>query len=88
VMGQTSYGKGSIQCLIPLEKTALASPAGIRLTVAKLLSPTSQVYTGRGITPDDPSSEPGKDLEKLAVKKLDEMLSPGMGLGMDMGSDE
>jgi carboxyl-terminal processing protease len=87
VMGQTSYGKGSIQCLIPLEKTALASPAGIRLTVAKLLSPTSQVYTGRGITPDDPSSDEGKDLEEAAVKKLEEMLSPGRGMGMGMGME-
>jgi carboxyl-terminal processing protease len=84
VMGQTSYGKGSIQCLIPLEKTALAAPAGIRLTVAKLLSPTSQAYTGRGVTPHD-SAKDGEDLVEKARDKIAEMLNPSMGMGMGMG---
>ena len=50
VMGQTSYGKGSIQCVIPMEKTAFLRNPGIRLTVAKLFSPSNQPYTGRGVS--------------------------------------
>ncbi len=49
LFGQTTYGKGSIQSVIPLRKTA----GGIRLTVAQLLSPTRQPVTGRGVVPHD-----------------------------------
>ena len=48
LFGQTTYGKGSIQSVIPLRK----SPGGIRITVAHLFSPSRQPYTGRGIVPD------------------------------------
>jgi carboxyl-terminal processing protease len=51
VVGQTSYGKGTIQCLIPLEKTALER-AALKLTVARLYSPADLPFTGRGVIPD------------------------------------
>jgi carboxyl-terminal processing protease len=76
VMGQTSYGKGSIQCLIPLEKLPLDRPAGIRLTVAKLFSPSNQPYTGRGVTPHELSTLEGEALLAEARKKLLELISP------------
>jgi carboxyl-terminal processing protease len=47
LVGQTSFGKGSIQALLPLEKIR----AGIRITVAKFYSPANYPYTGRGVTP-------------------------------------
>ena len=47
VVGQTTFGKGSIQCVVPLEKT----PAGIRITVARLFSPANHLYSGHGVTP-------------------------------------
>lgn len=49
LLGQTTYGKGSIQSVIPLSKM----PGGIRLTVAQLFSPTRQPVTGRGVVPHD-----------------------------------
>jgi carboxyl-terminal processing protease len=54
IVGQTTFGKGSIQGLIPLDKPPLDKmPAGIRLTVAKLYSPGKHLaYTGRGVSPD------------------------------------
>jgi carboxyl-terminal processing protease len=53
LIGETTYGKGSIQVTIPLDKAPLdRMPAGIRITVARLLSPGRQPYTGVGITPD------------------------------------
>lgn len=55
VVGQATFGKGSIQAVIPLDRGPLdKTPAGIRLTVAKLLSPAKQPYTGRGVAPDRP----------------------------------
>jgi carboxyl-terminal processing protease len=74
VVGQTSYGKGSIQCIIPLEKGLLERPTAIRLTVAKLFSPTNQPYTGRGVTPDEGSVLEGEALLQEARKRLRELI--------------
>jgi Peptidase family S41 len=67
LVGQQTFGKGSIQAVIPLDRPPLdKTPAAIRLTVAKLLSPAKQPYSGRGVTPDvevpggDDSLEAGK----------------------------
>jgi len=52
LMGQTTYGKGSVQCLIELKKPLDNKAAGIRLTVAKLFSPSSVPISGKGIKPE------------------------------------
>lgn len=53
LVGQTTFGKGSIQCVIRLDKPHFERmPAGIRITVAKLLSPSWQPYSGKGIQPN------------------------------------
>jgi carboxyl-terminal processing protease len=53
VIGQTTFGKGTIQATIPLDKAPLDKmPGGIRLTVARFLSPSETPYAGRGVTPD------------------------------------
>lgn len=53
LIGQTTFGKGSIQAIIPLEKPPFDKmPGGIRITVAKLLSPNWQPYSGQGVQPD------------------------------------
>jgi carboxyl-terminal processing protease len=73
LVGETTYGKGSIQCLIPIRRSPLDKPAALKLTVAKLFSPTNQPYTGRGITPDVEASPNAamaaalKELQKLVA---------------------
>ncbi len=53
VVGQTTYGKGTIQCVLPLDRGPLEQmPAGIRLTVARFFSPLKVPYSGRGVVPD------------------------------------
>jgi len=53
LVGKTTFGKGSIQCILPLDKPHFERmPAGIRITVAKLLSPSWQPYSGKGIQPN------------------------------------
>ena len=76
VIGQTSYGKGSIQCVIPMEKTAFLRSPGIRLTVAKLFSPSNQPYTGRGVVPHEVSTLEGDALLLEARKKLLDLITP------------
>jgi carboxyl-terminal processing protease len=48
LLGQPSFGKGTIQWIVPLQVVQ----AGVRITVAKFLSPSGQPYNGRGVTPD------------------------------------
>lgn len=59
VLGQTTFGKGSVQTIIPL-----ADGAGLRLTTAKYFTPKGRTIHGKGITPDivvEPArEEPGR----------------------------
>ena len=48
IIGQRSYGKGSVQGIFPLA----AAGAGVRLTTAKFYSPSGQPISHRGVEPD------------------------------------
>ena len=47
VVGETSYGKGSVQTLIPM-----AHNDGLKLTIARYYTPNGKCIDGEGITPD------------------------------------
>jgi carboxyl-terminal processing protease len=47
IMGQKSYGKGSVQSVIPLE-----NGDGVKLTIAKYYSPKGLVIDKKGVAPD------------------------------------
>jgi carboxyl-terminal processing protease len=48
VLGEQSYGKGSVQSIFPLR----AAPAGLKLTTAKFYSPLDTAYSEHGVLPD------------------------------------
>ncbi len=48
VVGQRSYGKGSVQGIFTLNTADL----GVRLTTAKFYSPSGQAISNRGVSPD------------------------------------
>ncbi len=48
IVGERSYGKGSVQSIFPLD----TADAGIRLTTAKFFSPRGRAYSGQGVSPD------------------------------------
>jgi carboxyl-terminal processing protease len=48
VVGEQSYGKGSVQSIFPLR----AAPAGLKLTTAKFYSPLDRSYSEHGVEPD------------------------------------
>ena len=48
LIGQPTYGKGSIQGTIALEK----APGGLRLTVSKFSFSSRVTFNGRGLLPD------------------------------------
>jgi carboxyl-terminal processing protease len=70
VIGQATYGKGSIQQVMPLKQL----PGGLRLTVAKFTSPKQQPYSDRGVQPDAPL-DPAADPVKIALQSLLPMAS-------------
>jgi carboxyl-terminal processing protease len=80
IVGQTTFGKGSIQGVIPLDKAPLdKTPGGIRITVAKLFSPGKhQPYTGRGVTPDIVVEQEGDAVTAAGVQALIQLLKSSM----------
>ena len=47
VIGENSYGKGSVQSIIPLK-----NKGAIRLTISKYYLPSGKSISGKGVTPD------------------------------------
>jgi carboxyl-terminal processing protease len=79
IVGQTTFGKGSIQGVIPLDKAPLDKiPGGIRITVAKLFSPGKHLpYTGRGVTPDILVEQDGDAVMNAGYQAVMQLLKPG-----------
>src|SRR6202012_1370519 len=46
-MGEKSFGKGSVQSILPLE-----DGSALKLTTAKYYTPSHKVIHGQGVTPD------------------------------------
>ncbi len=61
VMGQKTFGKGSVQSIIPLN-----DGSALRLTTAKYYTPSHKVIHGQGITPD--CVVPVSDEEAAAIE--------------------
>ena len=52
VIGTQSFGKGSVQTIIPFKKSNSKGVAGIRLTTARYYTPSGVSIQGKGIVPD------------------------------------
>ncbi|HXG08314.1 MAG TPA: S41 family peptidase, partial [Gemmataceae bacterium] len=70
LVGQTTFGKGSVQTVLPLDKI----PAGIRITVAKFYSPANYPYSGRGVTPHTVVDE-GPEAQLAAARQAARQLA-------------
>ena len=55
ILGENSYGKGSVQSIIPLRN------GGIRLTISKYYLPSGKSISEVGVTPDIFVEEEGDD---------------------------
>ncbi len=63
ILGENSFGKGSVQSIIPLK-----NDGAIRLTVAKYYLPSGKSISEVGVSPDIEVSEEGDDF-KIKTKK-------------------
>jgi carboxyl-terminal processing protease len=61
IMGEKTFGKGSVQSIIPLQ-----DGSALRLTTAKYYTPSHKVIHGHGITPD--CVVPVSDDEAMAIE--------------------
>ncbi len=65
IMGEQTFGKGSVQSIIPLE-----DGSALRLTTAKYYTPSHKVIHGKGITPDSIVPMPDEVEEALFLKRV------------------
>jgi carboxyl-terminal processing protease len=69
VIGTKSFGKGSVQTIIPLE-----DGSALRLTTALFHTPSGATIQDKGIVPDEvvqePEIPPGKSLQKIREESL------------------
>jgi carboxyl-terminal processing protease len=83
LFGQTTFGKGSIQCIFPLDKSDKAT-GGIRITVAKFTSPSKNPYSNVGVSPTFPSGVDERALIEAARQELRLLMGRMMGMPSDM----
>lgn len=68
-MGMKSYGKGSVQTILPLFRGD-----GIKLTVAKYYTPSGTSIDGIGIQPDVEIAMPENPVEDVQLLKAIEVM--------------
>lgn len=82
VIGTQSFGKGSVQTIIPL-----SDGSGLRLTTAKYYTPKGGEIHGKGITPDivveKPQEADNQEGEQKALRSRRQMELPGDDLADD-----
>ena len=65
VMGETTFGKGSVQSILPMP-----DGSALRLTTAKYYTPSHKVIHEHGITPDSIVPMSPEDEEALMLKRM------------------
>ncbi|SEL47862.1 S41 family peptidase [Nitrosovibrio tenuis] len=72
VMGTQTFGKGSVQTILPL-----GNNTAIKLTTARYFTPNGQAIQAKGITPDILDESAKDESERLREADLDRHLSNG-----------
>jgi carboxyl-terminal processing protease len=66
IMGQQSFGKGSVQTILPL-----GNNTAIKLTTARYYTPSGRSIQAKGITPDIPLEEANDKTAALSLREAD-----------------
>ena len=80
IVGETSYGKGSVQVILPLY-----DDDALKLTIAKYYTPSGRSIDGTGIEPDvrvEPQVDGAQDVQLL--KAIDVMKGKLAGIGANV----
>jgi carboxyl-terminal processing protease len=82
IVGETTFGKGTVQTWIPLGQNG--NEGGVKLTIAKWLTPDKSWIHGVGITPDVPVTVPANTpagSDPVLDKALEILAAPGASPG-------
>ena len=84
IMGERSYGKGSVQSIFPLR----TAEAGLKLTTAKFYSPRDHAYSETGVEPDVTitsriSAKPARGVEAPVIEFGDPASDPVLGRAIE-----
>ena len=85
VIGQRSYGKGSVQGIFPMDRYHV----GVRLTTAKFYSPSGQPISDRGVAPtiavpvQQLTAKPNDAGQLVAATTHDAVLRTGLQVARD-----
>lgn len=71
IIGEVSYGKGSVQNIIPMD-----NGTALRITIATYHTPSGRTPHGVGITPDHPIAFTEKDRSNFPLSLVKKTLSP------------
>jgi len=82
VIGETSYGKGSVQNIIPMD-----NGTALRLTIATYHTPSGRTPHGVGITPDIALAFTDTDRKNLPLSLVKKTLSPEQQKQLDAWQD-
>jgi carboxyl-terminal processing protease len=72
VVGQKSYGKGSVQSIFPLRSVT----AGLKLTTARFYSPRDRSYSEQGVEPDLAVTTAARPAEGVNIAELTSLGDP------------
>ena len=75
LIGENSYGKGSVQSILPLENNG-----AIRLTISKYYLPSGKSISEIGVTPDIEIAESSDDLKEELIDEIEVVITPGSRL--------
>jgi len=78
VMGTQTFGKGSVQTIMPL-----GNNTAIKLTTARYYTPSGRSIQAKGITPDLIVEEPGQAMARLREADLQRHLGNGEEKGTE-----
>jgi carboxyl-terminal processing protease len=67
LLGETTFGKGSVQSIIRLQSDPLRA---LRLTTARYYTPSGRMIHGKGIAPDIPVEVSPQDWRKIQMARL------------------
>jgi len=84
VVGQRSFGKGSVQGIFPL----VASESGLRLTTAKFYSPSGRPYSRVGVEPDVMVHVAARPVDGEVVLPVDEETDVMLNAALEAARDQ
>ena len=91
IVGTQSFGKGSVQTIIPFQRSKDGNVSGIRLTTARYYTPSGESIQGKGINPDiivEQGEFESYEFERYSESDLKDSLDKEDGENIDNNTED